>query len=76
LRFSKAEFNGIGELLIYIQIVPTCGTFLPVDFGPGLPPCWLGPFLSKYGKVSSGSASTSRQAVSAGRLDDQAHSGG
>jgi hypothetical protein len=73
LEFSKAEFNGIGGLLIYIRIVPTCGTFLPVNFGPGLPTAGWGRF---YLNPARSQAAAHRQTVSAGLLDDQAHSGG
>lgn len=34
--FLKQNLMGIGGLRTHIRIVPICGTFLPVDFGPRL----------------------------------------
>jgi hypothetical protein len=45
---------GIGGLRTHIRIVPICGTFLPVNFGPSLLPPELGPFLLDVAQAKRG----------------------
>jgi hypothetical protein len=44
---SKPEFNGSRLFATYIRVMPTCGMFLPIDFGPSFPRAGAVSFLDR-----------------------------